>query len=72
MKDLIINNRSYAKYDIAGSFLYLKILILEPGIGNKEAYENYLISIIEMVEQKTFTMVGYLNIENYEKKNLTN
>lgn len=65
VKDLTINGQVYAKYHIrknqVSSIMYFKLLI--PIFHTDEsASEDYLINLIEMVENTVVDEVGFLNI----------
>lgn len=65
MKDLTINNITYAKYEIGykgqDDVIFIKKLVNI--IPNSEVdSENFLIQLIELIENKKFTSAGYLNV----------
>lgn len=63
MKELNINGQVYAKYEIDGSNLSIKIIIqIVKGKGNEKQSEDLLIHIIELVENTKFNMVCYLHV----------
>ena len=61
MKELIINGIEYAKYEMDGDKIYLK-MINRIGEGSPIDSENALIQIIQLVEKRRFKLVGYLNV----------
>lgn len=63
MKDLTINNKIFAIYevDLEKDCLFLKILInIFP--DNPMHSEDIIIAIIENIEEKKFRYAGYLNV----------
>lgn len=63
MKELIINGKVYAKYEIEGSILFLKMIIqIVEGKGKEIQSENLLIHIIQSIENKKLHSVSYLNV----------
>lgn len=56
MKKLIINGKEYAKYEIEGDILYLKVL------DEMEPHEDVIISMISIVEKRQFSASAYLNV----------
>lgn len=61
MKELIINGKVYAKYEMDGKTIYLKMIIqMLKGYPNES--ENLLVNIIQGVEERHFTRVAYLNV----------
>lgn len=62
MKELIINGKVYAKYEIDERGLFFKMTeqIIQ-GKGNEMQSENLLIHIIQLVENTKFGWVRYLN-----------
>lgn len=61
--ELVINGKTYAKYDMYNSTLFLKMIEqIIPGTGNEQASEDLLIHIIQLVEKKQFQTVSYLNV----------
>lgn len=62
VKNLIINGKMMAKYEIGDNILYLKVL-LAPGKYTSND-EDAIISVIQLVEErkKPFSFVAYLNI----------
>lgn len=61
MKELVINSKTYAQYEIEGTTLYIKMTIqIIP--GREGASENFLIKIIQLIENVQFQRVSYLNV----------
>lgn len=61
MKELFINSKIYAKYEIEGTTLYMKMMIqIVP--GSDRASEVFLIEIIQLIENVQFQRVSYLNV----------
>jgi hypothetical protein len=61
MKDLNINGKIYARYEMDGSRLFLKVII--PIVRESERKsEDLLIHIIQLVEDRKFHSVSYLNL----------
>lgn len=61
MKTLTINGDLYAKYEIEGDRLFLK-MIKEIIPGNPEKSEDWIITTIQLINSTSFKMVGYLNV----------
>lgn len=61
IKELLINGVLYAKYQILGTNLFLK-LETELSPGNEIESENKTIAIIQLIENTNLTCVGYLNL----------
>jgi len=61
MKELNINGKIYAKYEIEGSRLYIK-MIIQIVKGNEKQSEDLLIHIIQLIEDIIFFEVAYLNV----------
>ena len=61
MKELIINGKVYAKYEMDGTMLYLK-MIIHMIKGDPIESENLLVKIIHSVEDRHITSVSYLNV----------
>ncbi|NOT36426.1 MAG: hypothetical protein HOP11_03500 [Saprospiraceae bacterium] len=61
MKDLIINGLIYAKYEIDGDTIYIK-MIIQVIPESSVASENALIYIIQLIENTIFNKACYLNI----------
>lgn len=61
MKELIINGKVYAKYQVEGMTLYYKMIILIYEYSKVES-EEMIIKIIQSVENREFLNVGYLNV----------
>lgn len=63
MKELTINGKVYAKYEMEPGRLFLKMEIqIVPGSGNEQQSENLLIHLIQLIENTKFHAVGYLNV----------
>lgn len=63
IKELNINGEVYAKYEMEGSTLFLKMIIqIVEGKDNVIKSENLLINIIQLVEKRMFNTVVYLKI----------
>lgn len=63
MKELNINGQVYAKYEMDGNMLSLKMIIqIIKGKENIRQSEDLLIHIIQLVEDKKFHTVSYLNV----------
>lgn len=60
-KSLVINGVTYAKYEIEGDLIFLKV-VKDIVLGNETASEDIIISIIELVEKKKITRSAYLNV----------
>lgn len=62
MKQLIINNKLYAKYEMEGAVLFLKMII--PIVkGDERRSEDLLIKIIRSIENVSIHSVAYLNVK---------
>lgn len=61
MKELIINGKVYAKYEIDGTMLSFK-MIIQIIKGHPDESEDLLIKIIHSVEDRHITSVSYLNV----------
>lgn len=61
MKELIINGKVYAKYEMDGKTIYLK-MIIQMLKDYPNVSENLLVNIIQVVEERSFTRVSYLNV----------
>lgn len=59
-KSLIINDIVFAEYIIEDDTIYLK-MIRKVIPSNDQVSENLLISIVQSVENATFTRAAYLN-----------
>jgi hypothetical protein len=63
MKRLMINDVCYAKYELDGERLFLKMIRqIIPGKDNVGDSENLLVYIIQSIENKKFKYVGFLNV----------
>lgn len=63
INELVINGKTYAKYDMYNTTLFLKMIEqIIPGLGNEQQSEDLLIHIIQLVEKKQFHTVSYLNV----------
>lgn len=61
MKELIISGKVFAKYEVEGSLLFLKMIIkIYP--KNEALSEECLIMIIQEIENIKFEGVGFLNV----------
>lgn len=61
IKTLTINGKEYAKYNIDMNILFIKVLInIVP--NNTGESEDYLASLIGLIEEKNFTGLSFLNI----------
>ena len=62
-KELTINGKVYAKYEVENDILYLKPLIqLLPGEENAIKSEDLLAYIIQLVEHVEVKGLAYLNV----------
>ena len=63
MKELNINGKTYAKYEMVDTILFLKVIIqIVEGKGNEGKSEDLLIHIIQLIEKRMFHQVAYLNV----------
>lgn len=61
MKELVINEKRYARYEIEGTTLFLHVDI-EIVPGNLGASEEAIASIINLIEPAEIKSLGFLNI----------
>lgn len=62
MKELNINGQVFAKYEIEGDALFLKMII--PIVkDNARESEDILIFIIQQIESVELKSISYLNVE---------
>ncbi len=63
VKELVINSVLYSMYETDGEMLYLKIYNnINPELMDDSENEGVLISLINIIENKEFKYIGFLNI----------
>lgn len=60
-KSLTINGITYAKYELDGDTIYLKVIKLIFD-GNESQSEDFIIEIISAIEKRKITKAGFLNV----------
>jgi len=63
VKDLNINGVLYAKYEIENNILYLHMIQKKiTALSNETETEDFIVWIIQVIENTTVTALAYLNI----------
>ena len=61
IKELLINGKLYAKYELKGDHVFLK-MIIQVFKSHEGDSEDWLISVIQGIEGVKITKASYLNI----------